>query len=524
MWPEVGYLRRMTETTWTFVGVGLYLLVLLGIGVVASRTAKGARDYFAAGKSLGFWSVAFSARATGESAWLLLGLTGMGAAFGARAFGVVLGEVLGVMGAWWLMSRRFHRLTMRYDAITIPDYLEARFRDDSQVLRKVAAFALTVFVTIYVAAQIDATGAAFETFLGTSWFLGVAVGFGVVMAYSVSGGFQAVVWSDVFQGSLMFLGLVGLPVVALAAVGGPGPWLAGLERIDPSLLSMAGPEGWTLESVLGLVGLSLIGLGFMGSPQIFARFLALHDESEITKGAWVAFVWTLLADSGAVLVGMLGRVLLDAPGEVMIGVDGVLGKGAQDVLPMVVSATLPPILVGLFIAIVLSAIMSTVDSLLVLASSAAVRDLYQQVYRPDMADEALLSLSRMATLGLGLVALAIAVAVAVFVEGRTVFWFVVFGWSGIAATFCPTMILSLYWKGMTRNGALASMVLGFLGVPFFKFVGPSLPVVGKALGALEELPPSFALAMVAGIAVSLADPAGRARLADPARELEEAAS
>jgi sodium/proline symporter len=514
----------MNETTWTMVGVTLYLLVLLGIGVAASRTAKGARDFFAADKQLGFWSVAFSARATGESAWLLLGLTGMGAAFGVRAFGVVLGEVLGVMGAWWLMSRRFHRLTQRYDAITVPDYLEARFRDDSQLLRKVAAFALTVFVTIYVAAQIDATGAAFETFLGTSWFTGVFVGFGVVMAYSVSGGFQAVVWSDVFQGSLMFLGLVGLPVVALVAVGGPGPWIGELQRIDPALLSLGGAEGYTLHSVLGLVGLSLIGLGFMGSPQIFARFLALRDEAEIPKGAWVAFVWTLLADSGAVLVGMLGRVLLDAPGQAMIGADAVLGKGGQDVLPMVVSATLPPILVGLFIAIVLSAIMSTVDSLLVLASSAAVRDLYQQVYRPDIDDEALLSLSRGATLGLGLVALAIAVGVALLVEGRTVFWFVVFGWSGIAATFCPTMILSLYWKGMTRNGALASMVCGFLGVPFFKFVGPELPVVGMALGALEELPPSFALAMLAGVVVSLADAGGRARLSEPMAELDDAAS
>lgn len=515
----------MIETTWTFVGVGLYLLVLLGIGAVASRSARGARDYFAAGKNLGFWSVAFSARATGESAWLLLGLTGMGAALGVRAFGVVLGEVLGVVGAWWLMSRRFHRLTQRYDALTIPDYLEARFRDDGQVLRKVAAFALTVFVTIYVAAQIDATGAAFETFLGTSWLTGVAVGFGVVMAYSVTGGFQAVVWSDVFQGALMFLGLVGLPLVALGAVGGPGPWFDGVQGIDPTLLSLAGPAGWTAESVLGLVGLALIGLGFMGSPQIFARFLALHDEAEIPKGAWVAFVWTLLADSGAVLVGLLGRVLLDAPGEAMIGADAVLGAGGQDVLPMVVAATLPPVLVGLYIAIVLSAIMSTVDSLLLLASSAAVRDLYQQVYRPELSDEELLPLSRFATFALGGLALAIALGVAFLVEGRTVFWFVVFGWSGIAATFCPTMILSLYWKGMTRNGALASMVVGFLGVPFFKFVGPSLPGIGWALAALEELPPSFALAMVAGVVVSLADPAGRARLqGEVAREVDEAAA
>ena len=156
------------------VGVGLYLAVLLGIGVVASTRMKGLRDYYAADKGLGFWAVAFSARATGESAWLLLGLTGMGAALGVRGFWVVLGEVLGVVGAWLFMARRFRRLTGRYDSITVPDYLESRFRQGpgtSRSLRVVAALALTIFVTIYVSAQIDATGTAFESFLGVDYFL-----------------------------------------------------------------------------------------------------------------------------------------------------------------------------------------------------------------------------------------------------------------------------------------------------------------------------------------------------------------
>ena len=131
-----------------FFGIALYLGALLLIGVLASRRMKDLRDYFAAGKDLGFLAVAFSARATGESAWLLLGLTGMGAAIGVKAFWVVLGEVLGVAAAWLLMSRRFHRLTTRYDSVTIPDYLESRFRDKSQNLRRVAALTLVIFVTM----------------------------------------------------------------------------------------------------------------------------------------------------------------------------------------------------------------------------------------------------------------------------------------------------------------------------------------------------------------------------------------
>jgi len=505
-----------------FVGVALYLGVLLVIGALASRRMKDVKDYFAGGKTLGFWAVAFSARATGESAWLLLGLTGLGATIGVRAFWVVLGEILGVVGAWLLMSRRFHRLTQRYDSITIPDYLESRFRDEGHGLRLVSAATLVVFVTIYVSAQIDATGTAFETFLGIDYFVGALVGFGVVMAYSVSGGFLAVVWSDVFQGTLMFIGLVALPVVAWATLPGEG-LTDQLGAIDPGLLSSSGPGGWTAATVAGTLSLALIGLGFLGSPQIFVRFLALRDEKEIGKGTLVAFVWTLLADGGAVLVGMVGRASLHQAGVEMIGKEAVLGNGGEKVLPLLVEQTMPAVIVGLYIAIVLSAIMSTVDSLLVVAASAAVRDGYQKIMHPGMKDDTLVSLSRKATFGIALVALAVSMTVALLSETRTIFWFVIFGWSGIAATFCPTMILSLFWKGLTKRGALAAMLTGFVCVPLFKFAAPLTPSVGPLFEALGELPPAFLLSGLAAVIVSHLDPGGRAKVAPIADELDEAA-
>jgi len=503
---------------WKVAGVVCYLGVLLALGVVASRRMKDLSDFYAAGKGVGYWAAAFSARATGESAWLLLGLTGMGATMGVRGFWVVLGEVLGVGGAWLLMSKRFKRLTDRYDCITVPDYFEARFRDGSHLLRLVSAGALVVFVTIYTSAQIDATGTAFESFLGVDYYLGALVGFVVVMAYSTGGGFLAVVWSDVFQGTLMFLGLVLLPLVALGAVGGWGAMTASLVAQDPSLLSLAGPQGWTVTTLASTLGLSLIGLGFLGAPQVFVRFIALRSDDEIRQGAAVAIVFTLLSDAGAVLVGMTGRALLVGEG----GDLALLGNGGQDVLPLLVEAVMPAAIVGLYIAIVLSAIMSTVDSLLVVASSAAVRDAYQQVFRPDLADDQLMSVSRYATVGLALVALALAMAVALLVEGRTVFWFVIFGWSGIAATFCPTTILSLYWAKMTRNGALAAMVTGFVAVPVFKFGAPLLPGVGPVLAELAELPPAFLCSMAAGVIVSLVDRSGQDAVADVADDLAEA--
>jgi sodium/proline symporter len=489
------------------VGIALYGLILIGIGVVASRRMKDIREYYAAGKKLSFGSVAFSARATGESAWLLLGLTGMGAALGVQAFWVVVGEVLGVGAAWLLMARRFRRLTgpEHYDAVTIPDYLEARFADTSQRLRSFASLALVVFVTIYVSAQIDATGKAFETFLSWNYYVGALVGFAVVLAYLVSGGFLAVAWSDVFQGALMFGGLVLLPLVAMGGAGGVEGVTTALRAADPALLSWTGGAGLTALSVAGILSLLLIGLGFLGSPQIFVRFLAIRDEAELGRGAAVALVWTILADSGAVCIGLIGRaVLVDAGADVV----GVLGSNAEDVLPRLTEATFPPFVVGVYIAIVLSAIMSTVDSLLILASSAAVRDWHQKVRNPSLPDERLVGVSRSVTLGLSLCALAIAFAVAASTPDRTIFWFVIFGWSGIAATFCPTMILSLYWTGMTARGALAAMVAGFAGVPIFKFLAPKLPGVGELFGALGELPPAFALSFLVAVLVSRLDGAG----------------
>ena len=500
---------------WKYLGVALYLIALLGIGVAASRKVKDVKDYFAAGKQLNFWAVAFSARATGESAWLLLGLTGMGATFGVRGFWVVLGEIIGVVGAWLFMAKRFNGLTDRYDAITVPDYLEGRFRDKSQTLRKFSALALVVFVTIYVSAQIDATGTAFESFLGVNYFVGALVGFMVVMAYSVTGGFLAVVWSDIFQGTLMFFGLVILPIVGIVSMGGWGELTAALATQDPTLLHFGGPDGWTGLTIASTLGLGLIGLGFLGSPQIFVRFLALRDTAEIPKGAAVAFVWTLCADSGAVLIGMIGRASLP-------GGTAALGNGGQDVLPLLVENLMPPVIIGLYIAIVLSAIMSTVDSLLVVAGSAAVRDYYQQVLHPDMPNDQLITVSRYATLGLGVLSFILAMSVAVMVEGRSVFWFVLFGWSGIAATFCPTIILSLYWKGFTRNGALGAMVSGFVCVPLFKFGAPLIGGIGPYLVALAELPPAFLISGLVGIGISLMDKPGQIALEGIEDELQVA--
>ena len=477
----------------------IYFGILLGIGFFASKRVSNISDYFVGGKKLGYWVAALSARSTGESGWLLIGVTGMGALMGVSAFWIVIGEVLGVWISWQFMAKKFKRMTDEYDSITIPDFLVSHFKSTTHTIRIVAATALSLFVIIYVSAQIDITGKTFESFLGLDYYTGIAIGFGIVVMYICSGGFLAVAWSDFFQGSLMAVGLFLLPVVAYFSLSSDTSILQGLRDIDPALINIWGPGGLTLMNGVAILGLLSIGIGFMGSPQVYVRFIAIKDEAEIEKGKWVALFYTLLTDSAAVMIGILGRYMLTQAGD---NPELILGNAAENVLALVLGQVMPTLIIGIYIAAVLSAVMSTVDSLLVVASSAVSRDFYQQILHPDIDERKLMDVSKKVTLTLAILALGVALMVSVLSPTRTVFWFVIFGWSGIAATFCPVIILSLFWKDFTEKGAIASMITGFLCIPFFKFVVPNISTLEPYINKLDVMLPSVLLALFAGWAVS----------------------
>ena len=483
--------------------IALYFGVLVVLGWIAARRIRSMSDFVVGGKRLGFWVAAFSAQATGESAWLLLGLTGMGAMVGFSAYWVVVGEVIGVALAWFLLAPRFKRLTDQYGSLTVIDYLVSRFKSSSQTLRIVSAISLCFFVLIYISAQIDATGSAFAAFLEWDYLVGAIVGFMVVAAYCVAGGFLAAAWTDMFQGSVMLLCLVMLPVVAYLSLSNSDAIYAGLQMIDPGLVSIWGAGGLTLMNACLAVGMVAIGLGFLGSPQVFARLIAIRSKDQIRRGKWVALLFTILVDFSAVSIGILGRYLFTEAG---VAPDAVLGNGAQNVLPELVEYTFPPWIVGLYVAAVLAAIMSTVSSLLVMAAASITHDLYARMLNPGIGDAAAARLCRKVTLVMAALALSLAVTVSVVSPERTIFWFVIFGWSGIAATFCPMIILSLFWPRFTERAAIASMVAGFSMTIISKFVLQELEVAGPYFAALETMPPSFLFALLVGWAVSLAWP------------------
>lgn len=476
-----------------FVVLGLYVAILFLIGIVASRRVKSMSDFYVGGKRLGYWAVAFSARATGESGWLLIGLTGMGALSGLSAYWVVVGEVLGVAISWWFMAKKFKRQSDDYGAITVPDYLESHFKSTKKTIRILAASILAIFVVIYVSSQIDVTGKAFESMMGLDYFTGALIGFFIVLSYIFIGGFVAAVWSDLFQGILMFLGLVLLPIVVWFNMDGGIGVVESLNTIDPALTNVWGTSDDIWMNIATMLGFALIGLGFLGSPQVYVRFMSIKDEREIDKGKWVAVIFTLLTDAAAVTIGILGRIFFTESGE---DPESILGGSAENVLSMMTEQFLPYVLVAIYVAIVLSAIMSTIDSLLVIASSAITRDFYQKIFRPDLKDEDLTKISRWVTLIMSLMALVIAMIIAVVSPDRTVFWMVIFGWSGIAATFCPVIILTLFWRGLSEQGAIAAMIAGFVCVPFFKFVVIPMDVIGPYFEKLDVLGPSFLISMI----------------------------
>ncbi|SVA08615.1 uncharacterized protein METZ01_LOCUS61469 [marine metagenome] len=469
----------MISTTIVAV-LAVYLIILLAIGVWGGRESHSVAGYYVANKKLPAWVIAFSSNATGESAWLLLGLTGMGYAVGIHALWIVLGEVLGVALGWVLVALPFKELTDRYDSITVADYLESRFDDRQHVLRILSAIVILTMVTAYTAAQLTASGKAFSSFLGTSYAAGVLIGAAVILYYTTVGGFKAVAYSDVLQGVLMFSGLLMLPIVGVSAAGGFSQLIEQLHSVDPNLLEPMGELGFSVAGVLSAVSFMGIGLAFLGAPQLLTRFISASGRTQIVNGSLLAVICIIVFDVGAVFAGMAGRSLfpgLDDP---------------ETILPTMASELLPPVITGLFLVVVLAAIMSTVDSLLILASSAVVRDVVQKTLRSNLSDNRLSLYGKLTTVVIGAGALVLALG-----EVRVVFWFVLFAWSGLACAFTPIVLCSLFWKRTTRAGAIVGMVSGFLTTVIWVLVFKA------GFYDLYEMLPGFLVGFVTTIGVSL---------------------
>ena len=456
-----------------------YLIILIVVAAWSRKESTTLTGYFIADKKLPPWVVAFSTNATGESGWLLLGLTGMGYAVGAYAFWVVLGEVVGISLAWILISRRLKRYSDKTDSITLPDVLAARFDDKHHVLRRISVLIILVMVMTYVAAQMVATGKAFDGFTDLNYAWGVAVGSTIIIAYTLVGGFKAVAWTDLIQGILMLLGLIILPVISIKAGGGWDAISANLMAQDPGLLSPWGPEGKSTLAIIGVISSLAIGVPFMGVPQLMVRFMSARSEKSLVPAMSISVLVIFLFDVGAVLTGMAGRALfpnLEDP---------------ESILPVMSNAMLPEWMAGIMMVVVLAAIMSTVDSLLILASSTVVRDYMQKIRGSSLSEKALANRGKLLTLIIGVIGIGFALQ-----QSPMIFWFVIFAWNGLGATFGPPLLCGLWYPKTNLKGAIAGMLGGFITTVTWVLVFKS------QVYNLSEIVPGFLTGLLLTIIVS----------------------
>ena len=313
----------------------VYLGILAALAVWSRRETHTLAGFYLADKKLPFWVVAFSTNATGESGWLLLGLSGMGYAVGTQAYWVVVGEIVGIALSWGLISRRLKKLGDETDAITVPDVLAAKFADKWHLVRGVAVLIIVVMVTTYVTAQMVASGKAFSSFLGMQYETGVIVGAIFIIGYTFVGGYKAVSYTDVVQGVLMLLGLIAVPIAAVSAAGGWDAMTSTLAAEDPGLLDMfsfeSGPAWIGIASFVG------IGLPFMGVPQLLVRFMSARDDGEIKKARIMSLIVLLVFTAGAVTAGVAGRALF--PGL----------EDSETIFPTLSSELFPPVIAGMLL-------------------------------------------------------------------------------------------------------------------------------------------------------------------------------
>ena len=461
------------------IGFLAYLVLLVIKGSLTFKFNKTIADFVLAGRRLGPWLVSISERSSGESAWLLIGLPGLALATGFNAIWPAIGCVAGILFSWTFISRRLRMATEKHNALTLPDLFENRFSDNTHALRIVATIIIILFFTVYVSAQFLAAGKVLNTIFGISKLQGMTVGAFIIVIYTIMGGFFAVAWTDLLQGTIMVFTLVLLPVVGLIELGGIEKLSLALKNVDHNLLLVGGgKQGFAAAaSIIGGLG---IGLGYMGQPHLVTRFMAIKDPRKLRQGTLIAICWALLAFWGAVFIGIVG-----------LGLFGNIFADQEEIMPYMTKTLVPAGLAGIMISGAIAAMMSTADSQLLVSTSAVSRDVYQQMMKKDAPERRLVLISRVATLIIGIVAFFLALS-----AESLVYWLVLYAWAGLGASFGPALLTTLWWKKVTKQGVLSGMIVGTITV----LIWYNVPVLKNSL---YELIPAFFLSLFSIIIVSL---------------------
>lgn len=458
----------------------LYMVIMLVIGWYAYKRTTNLNDYMLGGRSFGPAVTALSAGAADMSGWLLMGLPGAIYLSGLVEAWIAIGLTLGAYLNWLLVAPRLRVYTqVSSDSITIPSFLESRLKDKSRLLRIASGIIILVFFTFYVSSGMVAGGKFFMSSFDTGYHTGMLIVAAVVIAYTLFGGFLAVSYTDFVQGLTMFLALLLVPIFGLTLTGGFAETAASIREVNPDALSLV--KGATIAGVISSIAW---GLGYFGQPHIIVRFMAIKSVKETKNARRIGIGWMALSLFGAIATALVGIAYFqqNAGAELV---------DAETVFIALGQIIFHPFIAGVMLAAVLAAIMSTISSQLIVTSSALVEDLYKAIMKTDATDKQYVFLGRMAVLVVSLVALALA-----WPNNDSILKLVSFAWAGFGGAFGPIILLSLFWRKLTSQGALWGMVAGAITVGVWG-------TIDALSNSLYEIVPGFIICLVVAYFVSL---------------------
>ncbi len=459
----------------------LYLLAMIAIGLYFSRKKMTVAEFHLGGKKLPGWALALSERATGESAWCLLGLTGFAFSTGLSSIWIAVGCVSGIAISWLWLAAKFRIERDRYNVLTMSDYFATKFSKQGGAIRWLSSIIIIVFFVLYVAAQFSGSGKTLQMTFGISPMIGIILTAAVVIFYSMAGGFFSVVWTDVVQGILMIITLVITPIVALWKI------LAGNYSISAALASAgSGMDSFTGTSIGLAAGILIFNnlawiFGYMGGqPQLSSRFMAMRSDKDVKAGAKLAIGWTILAYSGAILIGLCALTLY--------GTNVV--TDAESILPYMLLDLMPPWLAGLLLTGAVAAMMSTANSQLLVATSSISEDIFHKALGKNVGEHSLIMVSRVTMLAVGALALLLA-----FTSKSLIYTIVGWAWAGIGCTFSPIVILSFFWRRLTGIGVVSALAIGLIFTILWMTTGMDAIITSRAA--------TFFVVLLTAIIVSL---------------------
>ncbi|MDR2600947.1 MAG: sodium/proline symporter PutP [Spirochaetaceae bacterium] len=466
----------------------LYLGGMIFIGFRTSKKASTAEGFFLGARSAGPWVTALSAEASDMSGWLLMGLPGVAYLGGMKeAFWTAAGLILGTYLNWLFVAKRLRKYTIHAgNSITIPEFFTNRFKDKSHLLSLISVVFIIIFFTIYTASGFVACAKLFNSVFGLPYFAALVLGIAVILVYTLLGGYLAVCSTDFVQGTLMFVALILTSVAGCVSLGGPVEAAAKLNALSAGFLNpFSGADGGSF-GLMQIISALAWGLGYFGMPHILVRFMGLRSNRDTKISRRIAMIWVVAAFAGALLVGAFGRIYL-SPMDLS-------QNGAQDaVFIETIIKMFPGFIAGIFLCAILAAAMSTADSQLLVAASAFSRDIYTVFLNKEASEKQQLLMSRITVL-----AVAGAAALIAMDPASSIFGLVSYAWAGFGATFGPLVLLSLFWKGATRNGALFGLIAGGVTVIVWKHLS-------GGLFDLYEILPGFLVCFVITVVVSALD-------------------